>query len=254
MGMLADMSVWAIAASLFVVLSAGFVKGAVGFAMPMILISGIGSFMPAEVAIAGLILPTLATNLIQSLRQGVGTALGSLRRYWRFCLVLFVMILVMAQMVSYMDQRLLFTLLGVPIIGFSILQLRGWQLRIPPGREAAVEVAIATVSGFFGGLTGVWGPPTILYLTARGVDKVEHVRVQGVIYLFGAIILTLAHLKSGVLNTATAPYSALLVVPALLGQVIGFRFHDSMDQALFRKLTLLALLVAGANLVRRGVF
>ena len=39
-------------ASILVVLGAGFVKGAVGFAMPMILISGIGSFMPAEIAIA----------------------------------------------------------------------------------------------------------------------------------------------------------------------------------------------------------
>ena len=55
-------------------LLAGFVKGAVGFAMPMILISGLGSILPAELALAALILPTLVTNGMQALRQGTGAA------------------------------------------------------------------------------------------------------------------------------------------------------------------------------------
>ncbi len=37
----------------------GFVKGAVGFALPMIGIGGIGSFMPAQETVAILLLPTL---------------------------------------------------------------------------------------------------------------------------------------------------------------------------------------------------
>ena len=57
-------------------LLAGFVKGAVGFAMPMILISGLGSILPAELALAALILPTLVTNGMQALRQGTGAAVA----------------------------------------------------------------------------------------------------------------------------------------------------------------------------------
>ena len=46
--------------------------------------------------------------------------------------------------------------------------------------------------------------------------------------------------------------TAALVVPALIGMVIGQRVQDRIDQAAFRRLTLVVLCVAGANLIRRG--
>ncbi len=254
MGMLADTSTMLLLVSLLIVLFAGFVKGAVGFAMPMILISGIGSIMPAEVAIAALILPTVLTNLIQAMRQGLGHAWASFRKYWRFNLVLFVMILASAQLVRILPQAVLFSLLGGMIVVFASLQLAGWRPIIRKGFERVTEFGVACLAGFFGGLTGVWGPPTILYLTALDVPKKESVRVQGVVYLMGSILLLGAHLQSGVLNAQTLPFSALLLLPALIGQLVGLKAHDRMDQALFRRLTLIVLVVAGLNLLRRAVF
>ncbi|MEZ5869796.1 MAG: hypothetical protein R3D46_15805 [Defluviimonas denitrificans] len=57
-----------------ITLFAGTVKGAVGFAMPMIMISGLASILPADQALAALIVPTLVTNLAQSFRQGGGSS------------------------------------------------------------------------------------------------------------------------------------------------------------------------------------
>jgi uncharacterized protein len=252
-GILADMDATLIVASLLVVLGAGFVKGAVGFAMPMILISGIGSFMSAEVAVAALILPTVTANLLQALRHGFGHAWASFRKFWRFNLVMFVTILGSAQLVTKLPQAVLFGLLGTMIVLFAILQLAGWQPTIRKGFERVTEIGIALFAGFFGGLTGVWGPPTILYLTALDLPKAESVRVQGVTYLMGSLLLVGAHLKSGVLSGATIPYSALMILPALVGQLIGLRLHDRMDQALFRRLTLIVLVIAGVNLLRRAL-
>ena len=62
-----------------------------------------------------------------------------------------------------------------------------------------------------------------------------------------------AHIGSGVLRAETLPLSAAMVVPALLGIWIGFRLQDRFDQATFRKITLWVLLIAGLNLIRRGV-
>ncbi|NOX74959.1 MAG: sulfite exporter TauE/SafE family protein [Alphaproteobacteria bacterium] len=252
-GILADLGTTMIVASLLVVLGAGFVKGAVGFAMPMILISGIGSFMSAEMAVAALILPTVTTNLLQAMRHGLGHAWASFRKFWRFNLVMFVTILGSAQLVTRLPQAVLFGLLGTMIVIFAILQLAGWQPSIRKGFERVTEIGIALIAGFFGGLTGVWGPPTILYLTALDLPKAESVRVQGVTYLMGSLLLVGAHLKSGVLNAETIPYSALMIVPALIGQLIGLRLHDRMDQALFRRLTLFVLVIAGVNLLRRAL-
>jgi len=38
-----------------------------------------------------------------------------------------------------------------------------------------------------------------------------------------------------------------------LGMHMGFRFSDRLDPALFKRITLIVLILAGANLVRRGV-
>jgi uncharacterized membrane protein YfcA len=112
---------------------------------------------------------------------------------------------------------------------------------------------MGALAGVFGGISGVWGPPTVALLTALETPKQEQVRVQGVVFGLGAVILMLAHLASGVFNAQTAPLSALLVVPSLVGMALGFVVQDRIDQSLFRRLTLLVLLVAGLNLVRRGL-
>jgi uncharacterized membrane protein YfcA len=113
---------------------------------------------------------------------------------------------------------------------------------------------IATVAGFIGGLSGVWGPPTVIYLTLLEVPKQDHIRAQGVIYGLGSVALFLAHFQTGVISKETLPLSVFALLPAVAGMWLGFRIQDRLDQKLFRKLTLIVLIVAGLNLIRRGMF
>ncbi len=232
---------------------AGLVKGVVGFALPMVLISGLGSVVPPDVALAWLILPTLIGNLWQALRQGAGAALASLRRFRRFLLAIFAVMLLAAQLVRFLPGGTMLLIIGVPMTAYAAATLAGRPLRLPhpPGRW--VEWGMGAVAGFFGGISGIWGPPTVALLTALDIEKTEHVRVQGVVYGIGALVLVGAHLGSGVLNADTLPVSAALAVPALLGMWAGLRIQDRIDHATFRRLTLLVLLLAGLNLVRRGL-
>ncbi len=232
---------------------AGFVKGVVGFAMPMIMISGLATLIAPDIALAMLILPTMVTNLWQAVRQGVGPALQSVRKHWRYLAVLLVMIALSAQLIYVLPEGVMFLVLGIPVTLFAALQLMGWRLRFPPSAHRIVELCVALFSGFVGGLAGVWGPPTVMYLTALNTEKREQVRVQGVIYGSGAVILLLSHIKSGLVTVGTAQASAILLVPAVLGMAAGFRIQDKLDQSLFRKMTLVILVVAGLNLVRRGI-
>ncbi|PKP79554.1 MAG: hypothetical protein CVT80_15295 [Alphaproteobacteria bacterium HGW-Alphaproteobacteria-2] len=236
-----------------ITLFAGFVKGAVGFAMPMIMISGFASVLAPDLALAGLILPTLATNLAQGLRDGLSAAWTAFAGHWRLNLPIMGMILLSAQLVVVLPQPVLLALLGGPVLAFSLLQLFGWQWRIAPARRRIAEVLTGLVAGFFGGFSGIWSPPVIAYLTALDLPKREHVRVQGMCYLAGSVFLVAAHLRSGVLNGATLPVSAALVVPAFLGLWAGRAVQDRLDQQIFRRATLLFLAIAGANLLRRAL-
>ncbi|MBK5934844.1 hypothetical protein C8N32_10387 [Rhodovulum imhoffii] len=240
------------AAAAVVALFAGFVKGAVGFAMPMIMISGMSSFLPAEVALAGLILSTVLTNLAQALRQGVGVAVLTIRRYWRLIGCVGGAILVSAPLVRVLPAHWMYLILGGPILLFTVSQLMGWQLVLPSLHRARAEVAMGLLGGFFGGISGVWGPPVIAYLLSFDTEKQDMVRVQGVVYLIGSLVLVGAHLGSGVLNAQTLPFSAALVVPAVLGMWGGLRLQDWLDPERFRKATLVVLFLAALNLLRRG--
>ncbi|MEL6639931.1 MAG: sulfite exporter TauE/SafE family protein [Pseudomonadota bacterium] len=233
--------------------AAGIVKGVVGFAMPMVMISGLSSFMAPELALAAVILPTLVANGVQALRQGWQAAWETLRRYQLFLVIGGVALVIAAQFVRILPQTVFFLMIGVPIFGFALLQLSGRAITVPSASRR-VEAVVALVAGTMGGLSGIWGPPTVAYLTATQTPKTEQIRVQGVIYGLGSVALVLAHLQSGVLRWETAPLSTFMIMPAGVGLVIGTMIQDRIDQTMFRKVTLLVLLIAGLNLIRRGLF
>ena len=244
---------WAWGAIVAVALLAGLVKGMVGFAMPMIMVSGLGSIVGPDWALAGLILPTLATNGWQALRLGPAAAWAVVKRFRVFLGVALVALLISAQLVSVLPERVMLLMIGGPIVLFALTQLMGRQLRLAHPPKRAVELAVALVAGFIGGFSGVWGPPTVAYLTALETPKREQIQVQGVIYGLGAVSLLFAHLGSGVLRAETMPFSLMMVPLALAGMWVGLRLHDRIDQATFRRATLVVLLVAGLNLLRRAL-
>lgn len=238
---------------LLVALGAGVVKGAVGFAMPMILISGLTLLLPPDVALAALILPTLLTNGLQALRQGWASAWETMKEYWLFLLFGGATLMISAQFVLLLDPRFLYAVIGVPVVLFTLSQLAGWVPKLTK-RSRKIEAAVGTFAGFVGGLSGVWGPPTVAYLTAIDVPKREHIRAQGVIYSLGAVLLMVAHTQSGVLREDTWALSFAILPPALVGLWLGFKLQDRLDQATFKKATLIVLFIAGVNLVRRALF
>jgi uncharacterized membrane protein YfcA len=245
-------SIWTWGICLAIALGAGVIKGMVGFAMPMILVSGVGSVLGPELALAGLILPTLVTNGLQALQQGPKAALTSVRRFRIFLSVGLVMLLASSQLVTLLPERWFLVGIGAPIVLFAVMQLLGWQPRLSAGHRGT-EVGIGAFAGFIGGMSGVWGPPTVAYLTALGTEKSEQMRVQGVIYGLGAVALTAAHIVSGLFNSVTFWISVALLPPALLGMALGSKLRGRIDQAGFRRATLAVLLIAGLNLLRRAV-
>ena len=231
---------------------AGFVKGVVGFAQPLVIISGLTLFLSPELALAGLIVPTLVGNAVQSLRQGVAAAWASARLFKLFLLTGGITLVLSEQLVRVVPEQGMLLAIGVPVVFFALLQLSGVRLRVRPDNRVA-EASVGALAGVTGGLMGVWGPPTVAYLTARNTPKADQMRVQGVIYGAGSVALLGAHLGSGVLRAETLPFSIVMILPALAGMWIGGQVSDRIDQTAFRRATLFVLLLAGANLIRRAI-
>lgn len=248
----AGLSGWALVLAFSITLFAGFVKGTIGFAMPLIMISSFGSFMSPTTALAALIVPTLVTNIQQAFRFGPRAFLEATRRYWRLIISIVVCIVISAQFVALIPQSVLLGLLGASVVWFAGAQLLGRSLALRIEHRNRAEWGLGMVGGLYGGVSGVWGPPVLVYLLSIRADKRETVLVQGVVFLIGAVVLLLAHLQSGVLNAETFPFSAALALPGVLGMVIGFRLQDKLDPVRFRWWTLVLLFLTGANLLRRA--
>ncbi|WP_289043888.1 sulfite exporter TauE/SafE family protein [uncultured Aliiroseovarius sp.] len=253
MGIVTELPQIALLLIVSVALFAGFVKGAVGFGMPLIMISGLATVLPADVALAALIVPTVVTNGYQAFRHGVRAAWEAVAKFRVFLIALLIFLVISAQLVSVLSQELLFIIIGLPVVAFCLLQLSVWNPQLKQKNRVRDESLIGAFAGMTGGMSGVWGPPTIAYLTAINTPKTEQMRVQGVIYGLGAAALFLAHLKSGVLNAQTIPLSVAMLVPSLAGMVLGGLVHDQMPQATFKRMTLIVLTVAGLNLIRKGL-
>ena len=112
--------------ALLVSLFAGMIKGVVGFAMPTILISGLSTFLSPELALAGLILPTLITNGMQAFRQGFAAAWQSIVRFRAFMFVGAMVLLGSAQLVRVLPSSVMFMIIGMSVAGFALMQLSGW--------------------------------------------------------------------------------------------------------------------------------
>jgi uncharacterized membrane protein YfcA len=242
----------ALALAALVALVAGFVKGVVGFAMPLVFISGLTMFISPELALAGLIIPTLATNALQALRQGTQAAVRSMVEFRVFLTVGCITLVASAQLVRVFPDQIMMAVIGVPVTFFACLQLAGYRFHLP-ARSTPVEVGAGAIAGALGGVSGIWGPPTVAYLTALGTPKHDQMRVQGVIYGLGAVALMGAHVGSGVLRAETVGFSLAMVPPAFAGMWAGMAVMNRIDQHAFRRATLFVLLIAGLNLLRRAV-
>ena len=221
MEVFADIRFWTLAICSAIGFFAGVIKGSVGFAMPLVLYSGMSVLLPLELTLAGLILPILVTNILQALRGGLSGLGKTLRRYWRLVGLVMLFIALSSQLVVRLPAQVLYAIIGVPVVIYAVLQLVGWRLVVRPENRVKAEVLAWIVSGFFGGISGIWGPPVVAFLSATNTPKTEHVRVQGIVYGMGAVVLFLAHLRSGVLSAYSAPFSAWLLVPSIAGLGIG---------------------------------
>ncbi|MGH7716253.1 MAG: TSUP family transporter, partial [Vulcanimicrobiaceae bacterium] len=108
-------------------------------------------------------------------------------------------------------------------------------------------------AGVLGGISSQYGPPLGIYLLALGVPKDTFISTMAVTLGIGAVALLFSLISFHVLHAHEMLYSALAVIPAFLGLVLGELARNRFSQKTFRKAVLLILFVTAAFLIRRGL-
>jgi uncharacterized protein len=145
-------------------------------------------------------------------------------------------------MLSVLDPHLVKKIIGLVTAAFVAALWWGWRYRGP--RSLPVRTAIGAVSGFSNGLTGIGGPPVILYYISGDKD-IAGIRANLVIYFaFITVIAVPFFVYAGLVTVETLLRWAVLTPPLLIGVAVGSRFFQGTSRQLFMRAALLTLLVA----------
>ncbi len=153
-----------------------------------------------------------------------------------------------AMLLAHINPAHLRTGVGLVLLLYSIYYLARPALRAVRG-GAPADIGIGFLNGLLGGLTGLVGIVVVIWCQLRGWPK----DVQRTV--FQPVIITTSAMTAGWLGasgavTADTVKLFLLGLPMLLaGTWLGMKLYGRLDEAGFRKVVLILLLVSGIFLV-----
>lgn len=230
---------------------AGMIKGLIGFGLPLIAVSLLSSFLDVGLSLALIILPIVVTNFWQGLTSG--RAKAAVKRFWGLLLMLTIGIWIGSRIVASIDPDRVLLILACVVLAFALLELTTVRITIAPRHESPAGFVAGFVGGLIGGLTTTYGPFLVAYMSALRMSKEDFVGSAGVVWFWASLSLLVAYGTANILTPERALVSAGCVLPALLGMHIGSLGRRRLNEELFRRLLLIALIIAGLNLLRRAL-
>jgi uncharacterized membrane protein YfcA len=138
--------------------------------------------------------------------------------------------------------------IGVLLVVYSIYSLARPAIKLTH-EGVPTEVGVGFLNGLLAGLTGLVGIVVVIWCQLRNWPKdVQRAVFQPV--LLATILTSTASLSVAGAVTAETMKLYLLGLPCMLaGTWVGLRLYGKLDDAKFRKIILLLLLVSGLSLV-----
>ncbi|MEO1275591.1 MAG: sulfite exporter TauE/SafE family protein [Pseudomonadota bacterium] len=228
----------------------GVVKGGLGFGLPLVSISLLPLLLPIELALAinALILPGL--NAWQARQSGRFKEV--LQRFWPLALTLTLMLPVGVWLGAGLQLGTLTLFLGIFVMAFTLFQALSPKVMIPARLERPAGALTGILAGLSGGLTTINGPFFILFLVGRGADRAVLTGALGLFFIITGVMLSVSFAAFGRIQAPEVAAAIACLVPAVVGMALGNKLMALVPQALFRRIVLTALFLAGANITLRA--
>lgn len=229
----------------------GFSKGGVGFGLPLIAMPIMANVISIPLAIGLMSVPIIASNTWQAFSNGLHGAM--FRRFWTLILALVVATAAGAQILTRVDQAPISIFIGVLVALFVFSQAVSLRISVTEKTEARTKPVIGLLSGFLGGISGIFGPPLLSFLVALKLPKDEFMCAVGLIYLTGIFPLFATLIANGVISADDGWVSLAACVPMFVGAYMGAWMRNRVSQTVFQRVVLVMLFLIALNLIRRGL-
>lgn len=247
----AELTFLALGGAVAGLLLGGVSKGLLGIGLPLISVPLLVTFLPVHDALAVMMGPTLVTNFWQAL-QG-GNPAPVIRRFWPLLLALPLGILAGTHLLASLNEQHLLGIVGGIVVVLSVVSLLHPAFHLPERLEKSSGVLAGTVAGMLLGVALHMGPLLALYFVSLRMAKDEFVRALGVAFAFGVLFTITFYVAYGIFEARHIVPTLTALVPVVIGNWVGQKLRRHVAEAAFRKGMFIALIVIGANLVRRSL-
>jgi uncharacterized membrane protein YfcA len=229
---------------------AGFAKGTTGMGLPLVATPLLASVFGPKAAVVIVTIPIFAANsllLVQGWRR-----LAVLRTIAPIIVASAIGTVIGVNLLALLDQRTFALLISLMVL---IFLLRGDRLigDDPGARRARI---LGPVVGFVGGIlqgtTSIASPLIGSFFHARKMDRNEYVIVLAAIFELNAVIQLAGYALLGLYTADILAIGLLGLVPTLLALMAGIFFRGRLDQARFRQLIVVLLVLSVVNLLWRS--
>jgi len=225
---------------LIVTIFAGvFIQGLAGFGSSMMIIPIstliISIFVKdASLSIKVIIASMIFINLVSNFTIYLGV-----RNHVNYRRVLFLFLggaiftFVGANFLATIDDQLLNRVLAVIIFIVAIMKL--FDIRINIKKPDRLFFPVGSVSGFLNGLSGISGPPVLIFLSNLKMTKDEFRATIISYFFFMNIIAAISFAIKGLITSTVIDYSLILVPVGVLGGYIGSKVSMKLSEHVFNK-------------------
>lgn len=168
-----------------------------------------------------------------------------------FGLPSFLLSLLGAILVGDFSQTFLKLLLGIFLISLSITFLVKPKLAFPATTKSLVLGG--GISGFITGLIGTGGALRATFLTGLKLDKEKYIATAAVIALGTDATRIPSYLANGFLAEQYYYFIPVLFGIALAGSFVGRKIVGRIDQTKFKKIVLVAVILASIKFIVDGI-
>lgn len=227
---------------------AGFVKGLVGLGLPPIAMGLLVLMMRPVEAAAIMVVPALLTNLWQGIG---GPALRTLlARFWPMLFLTAAGTLTFSGALTTHAETAI-SILGTLLVAYGAYGLRSPDFVLAPYTEQWVGPLSGAVTGIVNAFTGVSSMPSVPFLQSVGLPRDMFIQAMGLSFSVSALSLIAALGMSGGFAGGSIPMIGIGILGAFVGMAGGVRLRKNLDEALFRRIVLAALIVLGLYLLGR---
>jgi uncharacterized membrane protein YfcA len=138
---------------------------------------------------------------------------------------------------------------GLLLMLFSLYNLARPKLPEMKGAGRGADVAVGFLNGVIGGSTGLAGIVTVIWTSMRGWSRDEQRAVFQPTGVASFLMIILAFGGIGIITLDTVRLFLIGLPILAIGTWLGWALYGQLDEAAFRRIVLVLLLISGATLV-----